>query len=339
MQTQQTEKEVVAEVKAEVSELKWEVDVDFSNLDSDAIWYMVGLAKLTKQVQKVRVSGHICSKYDAEHGYGKEGDILTRIRFENDRTMEQLKDMGVKVDVSQIQTAYKTAYVLRVKEVEELKARKHASDKEKRKANWNQLPMVVLANIFPGGKLTMTDKEKAHYIETGNRPDHIRYAEKYKKEELEISININSNGRWEVELRKPWVSTSGSGRYGRRRFTSQYNETHRCKKVEKAVEFIHECIAQGHRIIDSREVEQNTRVTLQTKFEKLLGVDLIPDKENEYNFSIVLKKNEKEEYGPKKSMTISLSEKGSIQIRGMQGLFSVDAVKTMIDLLQNAQYC
>ncbi len=338
MQTQQTEK-TVAEVKAEVSELKWEVDVDFSNLDRDSIWYMVGLAKLTKQVQKVRVNGRICSKYDAEHGYGKEGEILTSIRFENDRTMEQLKDMGVVVDTTQIQEAYKTAYALRVKEVEDLKARKHASDKEKRKGNWQFLPMVALTNIFPGGKLAMSDKEKANYIETGNKPEHILYAEKYKKQELEISININYNGRFEVELRKPWVSTSGSGRFGRRRFTSQYNETHRCKKVEKAVEFIQECIAQGHRIIDSREVEQNTRVTLQAKYEKLLGVTLIPDKENEYLFSIVYKKNDKEEYGPKKSMTISVGDKGVIQIKGMQGLFSVEAVKTMIDLLQNAQYC
>ena len=109
--------------------------------------------------------------------------------------------------------------------------------------------------------------------------------------------------------------------------------------MEKAVELIQQCITTGKNIIDSRVEEQNTRVTLQAKYEKLLNVSLIPDKDNEYLFSIVYKKNDKEEYGPKKSMTISVDEKGVIQIRGMQGLFSVAAVKTMIDLLQNAQYC
>jgi hypothetical protein len=336
----ETEQEkAIVTVKAEVSELKWETDVDFTNLNKDAIWYMVGLVKMTNSIQKVRIHASTVSRWDEENGRGKMGELLIHIRFENQHHVDSLKELGVVIDTSQIELAYRANRDGREREVAELQARKHIKDVETRTANWDKLPMVVLAETFSKGGLFVVSVQtkKTNYIENGFEPSSISYSEKYKGQDITIYISRSHSERYEVRLFSPQVSTSGNS-YGRRRYTSEANETHRCKKVEKAVELIHTAITDGRRIIDSRQLKQQTRVTLQKKYEALLQVTLIPDTASENKFSIQYLKDEKDKYSSSKGLTILVSDDDTIRVVGLGGKYSVDAVKTILDLLRNAQY-
>lgn len=340
MSTTESKNEVVAQVKAEVTELKWQDELHFQNLDSDSIWYMVGLAKLTKQVQKVTVYGRPFSKFEEERGEGKAGELNIHVSFENRRAMEQLKEMGVEVDVSQIEEMYKTARVERDKEVAALQVEKNKKNQEKRAANWTTQKMVLLADpcwgFSKGFKISTT---KQQWIEKGIEPDYATYTETYQGKELEVRVSVNFNGRYEVHLATPWITVNNYGRRGYRSHISSYNETHRFKRVEKAAEAVREAIASGKRIIDDQVSSEKTRVSLQAKFEQLLNVKLIPDAKNEYVFKVQFLKNAKDEYKGRKSLTINVSEeKGYIQIQGIEGKFTVAAVQTMMDLLRNAEY-